>query len=268
MTEKYIHFNASRIYYRVSGNGFPVILIHGFGEDGNVWEQQISCLKDHFQLIIPDLPGSGKSEMTGDMSIEGMADVIAQIISTEKIKKLAVIGHSMGGYISLALAEKTPELLSCFGLFHSSAFADSEEKKAARLKSIAFIKNNGAYEFLKTMIPGLFYKGQDGSQPSDPYKNSLIENGKAFSTLALVSYYQAMINRPDRTKVLKTFPSPVLFVMGIHDNAIPIQQSLQQCYLPMESHVHILRNSAHMGMLEETERSNQILVQFLQSATS
>ena len=268
MTEKYIHFHASRICYRVSGNGYPVILIHGFGEDGNVWEHQTTYLQDHFQLIIPDLPGIGKSEMTGDMSIEGMADVIAEIISTEKIKKLAIIGHSMGGYISLALAEKTPDLLSCFGLFHSSAFADSEEKKATRLKSMEFIKTNGSYEFLKTMIPGLFYKGQDGSQPSDPYKNSLIEKGKAFSTHALVAYYQAMINRPDRIIILKNFSHPVLFVLGAHDNAVPFQQGLQQCYLPQVAHVHILRNSAHMGMLEETERSNQILVQFLQSATS
>lgn len=268
MKEKSIIYNHSKIFYRFTGKGFPIVLLHGFGEDGNVWENQMKYLQDHFQIIIPDLPGSGKSGLTDDMSIEGMAAVVKEIITTEKINKLSLIGHSMGGYITLAFAEKYPEMLSSFGLIHSSAFADNEEKKAARLKSVEFIKNNGAYEFLKTMIPGLFYKDQEGSQPSAPYINSLLEKGKAFSAEALISYYQAMINRPDRTNILKTFPAPILFVLGEHDIVVPLQQGLEQCYLPQTSHVHILRNSAHMGMLEETDRSNQILLQFLQSATS
>lgn len=268
MEEKNIRYHSSTMHYSIAGKGYPVMMLHGFGEDGNIWENQIAFLKDHFQIIIPDLPGSGKSELSDDMSIEGMAAVVKEIITTEKIKKLSVIGHSMGGYITLALAEKYPELLSSFGLFHSSAFADNEEKKAARSKSMEFIRNNGAYEFLKTMIPGLFYKDQEGSQASAPYINSLLEKGKAFSAEALISYYQAMINRPDRTTVLKSFSAPILFVLGEHDTVVPLQQGLEQCYLPETSHVHILRNSAHMGMLEETDRSNQILLQFLQSATS
>ncbi len=268
MKEKFILYNQSKIFYRFTGKGFPVVLLHGFGEDGNVWEHQITYLQDHFQLIIPDLPGSGKSGLTEHMSIVGMAEVIKAIISAEKINKLSIIGHSMGGYIALAMAEKYPEMLSSFGLFHSSAFADNEEKKAARLKSMEFIKNNGAYEFLKTMIPGLFYMGLAAGSRADHGMKSLIEKGKAFSSKALLSYYTSMINRPDRTNVLKSFSNPLLFVMGEHDNAVPFQQSLQQCYLPQKAHVHILRNSAHMGMLEETERSNQILAQFLRSATT
>jgi pimeloyl-ACP methyl ester carboxylesterase len=175
-----------------------------------------------------------------------------------------MLGHSMGGYITLAFAEKYSASLTAFGLVHSSAFADSEEKKAARRKSIDFIKNNGAYEFLKTSIPGLF-KGSDGSKGSDglePY-DPLIEKGKNFTSDALIHYYQAMIARPDRTAVLKKFTGPILFIIGEHDNAVPFQQSLQQCYLPTVSHVHILRNSAHMGMLEESDNVNKILIDFL-----
>ncbi len=284
MQQHYISYQSSDIFYRSIGNGKPVVLIHGFGEDGEIWNRQIdflSAAKDHFTLIIPDLPGSGKSEMIADMSIEGMAEAIKAILDFELPKfplirsgaegqAAVIIGHSMGGYITLAIAEKYPKLLNAFGLFSSSAFADSEEKKAARAKSIEFIRKNGAYEFLKTAIPGLFLRGLDSSKPSDPYDTdieTLVEKGRHFTPEALINYYQAMIDRPDRTSILKTFTHPVLFIVGGHDKAVPFEQSMQQCYLPAQSHVHILRNSAHMGMLEETDKANTALLLFLQQAT-
>lgn len=267
METKTIQYQSAPIFYRITGSGKPVVLIHGFAEGGEIWNNQIEFLKNDFTLIIPDLPGTGKSELIEDMSIEGMADLIKAIIIKENISQAIIIGHSMGGYITLAIAEKYPELISAFGLCHSSSFADNEEKKAARLKSIEFIKSNGAYEFLKTTIPGLFLMGQDGSKPMDPNAAILIEKGKQFTPEALIKYYQAMIARPDRIKVLKNFNGPVLFIIGEHDKAIPFEQSMQQCYLPAQSHVHILRNSAHMGMLEETDKVNTAMLQFLQLAT-
>jgi pimeloyl-ACP methyl ester carboxylesterase len=241
------------------------MLIHGFGEDGEIWERQVKFLKDHFLLIIPDLPGSGKSGVISQESGVGMeeyAEVIKSILSEENISSCVMIGHSMGGYITLAFAEKYPGMLSSFGLVHSSAFADSEEKKEARRKSIAFIKSNGSYEFLKTAIPGLFMD-QDESKSPDPYIQELVEKGRSFTPGALVQYYEAMIARPDRTAVLKSFNGPIIFIMGQHDKAVPFQHSLQQCYMPLRSHIHILRNSAHMGMIEETDKTNNFLLDFL-----
>jgi pimeloyl-ACP methyl ester carboxylesterase len=267
--EKIITYQSSKIFYRIIGNGKSVILLHGFGEDGTIWQNQIEFLKNHFQLIVPDLPGSGKSEMITDMSIEGMSDVIKEILIIELLSSphpgggwVGAAGHSMGGYITLALAEKYPHLVKAFGLFHSSAFADSEEKKATRLKAIEFIKNNGAYEFLKTSIPGLFLNPENYQPCID-----LIEKAKRFSPEAIIQYYHAMIARPDRTEVLKNFTGPILFIIGEHDKAVPFQQSMQQCYLPAQSHIHILRNSAHMGMWEEDEKANIVLLQFLQQTT-
>jgi len=267
MQSKNSSFNGSTIFYRVSGKGEPILLIHGFAEDGEIWNRQVAFLQNHFTLIVPDLPGSGKSEMIADMSMEGLADAMKPILDTElpalNAGGVCVIGHSMGGYITLALAEKYPQLVNAFGLFHSSAFADSEEKKANRLKAINFIKSNGSYEFFKTSIPGLFVSGQDTTQPLTPEIQSLIEKGKEFTPDALIAYYQAMINRPDRTAVLKNSSVPVLFIIGEHDKAIPFDQSMQQVYLPAQSHIHILRNSAHMGMWEETDKANNTILNFL-----
>src|SRR5689334_1694113 len=121
------------------GNGKPLMLIHGFAEDHRVWDHQLDALKE-FQLIIPDLPGSGKSALLNDTSMESMAAVMLAIMDKESIKECCMIGHSMGGYITLAFAEKHAERLNSFCLYHSTAYPDSEEKKEVRLKAIEFIK--------------------------------------------------------------------------------------------------------------------------------
>ena len=264
---KQLLYQHKKIAYSVIGTGKPIILLHGFGEEANIWSSQVAYLKDKFQLIIPDLPGSGQSDMIDDMSMEGMAEVIKAIIETESENPLAeerrvvFIGHSMGGYITLAFVEKYPQLISAFGLFHSSAFADSEEKKASRRKGIEFIQEHGAFEFLKTATPNLF-------SPKTKDENlSLIDKQIArlnnFSPTALVSYYKAMMNRPDRTVILRQATVPVLFIMGKYDVAVPIEDCLKQCHLPEKSYIHILRQSGHMGMLEEPEISNRFLEEFL-----
>ncbi len=264
-----IQYKNKNIHYRVIGKGRPVVFIHGFAEDGNIWNALIKTLQNNFLLIVPDLPGSGQSEMLeGNISIDDYAELIKEILNIETSKVspkgedlegAVLIGHSMGGYITLAFAEKYPELLNGFCLFHSSAFADDIEKKQSRRKGIDFIKTNGSYAFLRISIPNLFAGKQHLKEMED-----LIEEGKKFKPEALIQYYHAMINRPDRTEVLKTFNKPVLFIIGEKDNAIPMQVSLQQCHLPAISHISIL-DTGHMGMIEESERSFSILTSFLQN---
>jgi len=299
----FLIYQNKKIFIRVYGSGRPVLLIHGFGEDGNIWNEIIDHLKDRYQLIVPDLPGSGKSEMVEDMSMEGLADVMMAVatagsgttsdeksepgsatrnrisepeeskvplagLSTEANAKAggfrgALIGHSMGGYIALAFAEKFPQAFSALGLFHSTAFADSEEKKATRRKGIAFIRENGAHEFLKTVIPNLFSPGFKEENPAIIQK--FIADQHNFTPEALVSCYEAMIVRPDRTAVLQKAVEPVLFIMGKYDNAVPMDDVLKQVHLPEKSYIHILQNSGHMGMMEEKENSQEILSTFLNS---
>ena len=258
-------YNNSVIFYRVIGKGTPVVLVHGFGEDGNIWNDLAAKLSENYNVIVPDIPGSGKSELLNDeekeISIDDYAKVIMYILGKENVTTCTIIGHSMGGYITLAIAEKYPDKLNGFGLFHSSAFADNEEKKQTRHKAIEFLKANNAASFLKTSIPGLFADKFKQEHPEVVEK--LIESGNHFSSKALIQYYKAMIDRPERIDVLKQTILPVLFIIGEKDQAIPLQQSLTQCHLPSTSYVHILPNTGHMGMLEEKELCNNIVISFL-----
>ena len=266
MMEKTITYQNTSVAYSITGQGKTIVLLHGFGEDGTVWQKQVAFLKDNYRVLIPDIPGSGRSPFIANATIETYAAILKQILDEEinvaSAEKITLIGHSMGGYITLAFAEKYPEYLEAFCLFHSSAFADDDAKKQTRQKAIEFIKEKGSAAFLKTSTPGLFTKEFAAAHAGQI--DTLVEKGKNFSPEALVQYYQAMIARPDRTTVLKTFPHPVLFIIGEFDTAIPLQSSLQQCYLPEQAHVHLLSQSAHMGMWEETDKANQILLKFLQ----
>lgn len=257
---KQISYQQKQIHYSVTGKGPVIVFVHGFGEDSKVWRKQQNAFPN-YTLIIPDLPGSGASEMIEDMSMEGLAKVLEVILNEERIDQCVMIGHSMGGYITLAFAEKLEQRLKGFGLFHSTAYADSETKKEIRQKGIAFIKEHGAFPFLRTSIPNLF--GSSTQEQNQALIEEQIQLCSGFTDAALITYYESMMERPDRTVILKNTALPVLFMLGEYDTAVPLQDGLQQCHLPKLSYVHILEESGHMGMLEETTRSNKYVLNYI-----
>jgi pimeloyl-ACP methyl ester carboxylesterase len=172
-----------------------------------------------------------------------------------------MLGHSMGGYITLAFAEKYSSALTSFGLIHSSALADTEEKKINRQKGIELMEKYGAYSFLKNTIPNLFSAHTKEANPE--IVESLIEASKQFSTKACQQYYAAMKDRTDRTHILKGNPLPVLFVIGTEDVAAPMKDVLPQTKLPVCSYIHVIENVGHMSMLEAPELLNNYLLEFI-----
>jgi len=269
--QRRISYSNTEIFYQAKGEGMPVILVHGFGEDSTVWAEQVSFLKNHCRLIIPDLPGSGLSTFENDKlvnadTIEYYAAAVYALLQYEKIEHCIMLGHSMGGYVTLAFAEKYPELLNGFGLIHSTAFADSEEKKQNRLKGISMMEEYGGYAFLKNTTPNLFATRFKAAHPEKV--EALIEKGKEFSTIALQHYYRAMMNRPDRTNILKKSNKPVLFVIGTEDVAAPLEDVLKQTYLPKISFVHILEDTGHMGMWEQPQKVNDAILEFIKNIGS
>lgn len=252
--------------YEITGQGEPVMLVHGFAEDGTIWRKQVDYLAKKFLLLIPDLPGSGTSGLNAAIkTIPEYADFLYALARNENLERLTLIGHSMGGYICLAFAEKYPSTLHALGLFHSTAFADSEEKINIRRKGIAFIELNGATAFIRQTTPNLFAEAFKKEYPEAV--EEIINRYADFNPAALINYYEAMIARTDTTEVLRRFSRPVLFILGTEDNAVPLEQTLKLLSLPSLSSVHILPENGHMGMVEHTEESNRILESFLNFST-
>jgi pimeloyl-ACP methyl ester carboxylesterase len=248
------------------GTGNPTLLLHGFAEDSTVWNNQIGALTDTCRLILPDLPGSGRSSaLTAPTTIEEMATAIKELLNQLKIDQCTLIGHSMGGYITLAFAALYPERLNAIGLFHSTAYPDSEEKRATRRKAIDFIRTNGSAPFLRQSTPNLFSPYTREHRPD--LIETTIDNYSGMAPASLIACYEAMIARPDRNDVLREFPRPVLFIIGRDDNVVPLQQSLEQCHLPAISQFDIVENAGHQAMLEQPARSNELLQDFINFIT-
>lgn len=249
------------IHYTATGNGEPIVLVHGFGEDSRIWEHQVNSIAANYRVLLPDLPGAGNSPEMPGLSIESMADDLVEILDHEKIEKAAFVGHSMGGYVTLAFAEKYPDRVKGFSLVHSTAFADSEQKKEARRKSIEIIRQYGTRLFLESAIPNMFAVKNRTAMVKTIDK--IIADNSHILPGSLIAFYEAMMVRPDRTAILKKAAVPVQFIVGKEDQAVPFSDSMQQIHLPDLSYIHILESSGHMGMLEEPAKTNTSLLEFL-----
>ncbi len=261
--QKFIFNNNTEIFYHKAGNGLPVILLHGFGEDSSIWDKCAEVLGKKCLLICPDLPGSGHSDryINSEASIEDYADIIHALLIKEKIDQCVMLGHSMGGYITLAFAKKYGESLAGFGLINSTAFADTESQQERRLKSIRMIERYGPHEFLRQILPPLF--ADTFRQTHRELVETFVDKAKSFKKETLIQYYMAMMQRPDNTAILENSPVPVLFVCGTDDTAAPLEDLLKQMHMPDISYIHILENTRHKSMFEAPEKLTCFILEFI-----
>jgi len=104
--------NGASVHYEIVGEGPPVLLIAGTASDGASWAPLTERLKGQFTLILPDNRGSGRTRSEGEISVEDIVADLAGLIAHLGHERLAVVGHSLGGYLGLSLAERCPEKVS------------------------------------------------------------------------------------------------------------------------------------------------------------
>jgi len=260
-------YNGKKVAYAQEGKGSPILLLHGFCEDSRMWEDFApDLLEEGFQLIRVDLPGFGQSEVVPDISIEEMARVVQQVLETIQPGPVVLIGHSMGGYVGLALARLFPKLLMGLGLFHSHPYADTPEKQAERFKSVDFIERQGPALFVKQLLPKLF-------NPSFISSNTfllekLTYRASKYEAEGIIAAQKAMAKRADESATLANTALPVLFIVGKEDQTIPEGKNTEQLSLPALADVHILPKVNHMGMFEARKKTQLIVRQFTESCAA
>ena len=238
-----------------------LVFLHGFCESKEIWDDFIPKIPSKFNCLALDLPGFGTNTDTVSIqSIEAMAEAVYQELEKRQIKKYILIGHSLGGYVSLALAEKYPKMLQGLCLFHSSALADTEEKKANRNKTIEFIEKHGVNLFIQSFVAPLFAPAS-----REKCKNAiekLIKIGQVIPAENVISVTKAMRDRKPRLHVLKEAAFPVMFIAGKEDGAVPLEATLQQCHLPDNSTTIFLGGTGHMGMFEKPYETRKSIEKF------
>lgn len=250
------------MHYKVTGSGKAVVLLHGFIEEGSMWAPMVRSLAKNYKVIVPDLPGFGKSPLqTSELSMEWYAEQVHEMLKAEKVKKCTMLGHSMGGYITLAFAEKYDDMLTGFGLINSHCYADSAEKKANRKKSIEFIKKHGAKPFVKELYHTIFSEAY--IKQNKKVVNGMIAKAELYSIEALTAATAAMMNREDKSAVLKNSKVPVLLIGGKEDQAAPLEAQLKQAPLANETYLHIYANCKHMCLYEKKKETLTAVKNFL-----
>ena len=253
---KYTSFRKAKIRYSDQGKGRAIVLLHGFPENLMIWEEFAAKLAKGFRVIAIDLPGLGESENIGYVhTMELMAQCVHSVTQELNLRRFIIVGHSMGGYVGLAFAELFPENLRGLCLFHSSAFADSDEKKLDRDKASEVAKKHRV-PFLKAFASNLF------ADPKDPNIKKLQQLTAHTHARGIVASLQGMKLRPSREIVLKFAPYPVLFILGKKDKIIDYQKMEAQTEIPPHKQVLLLENVAHMGFYEEPKKTLQAVRHF------
>ncbi|HHJ49730.1 MAG TPA: alpha/beta fold hydrolase [Phaeodactylibacter sp.] len=264
MKTAHFSYKERRLSYRFSENEGPLLVfIHGFCEDSRMWEEFIRPFQRDYRILLPELPGFGASEVISPLSIAEMAEALQLCLEDFGADSYALIGHSMGGYVALAfarqaLAAQRQSKLKGLALFHSHPYADSEEKRENRRKSIAFIEENGSERFVAQLIPKLFHKRVPQAE------QKLIQYARTHLPKGIQTALAAMAERPDNSRVLTQLDIPVAFIVGGKDTAVPLELSMKQCLLPKIAYIEYLREVGHMGMFEAPEKCQDFLLNYLE----
>jgi 3-oxoadipate enol-lactonase len=238
-----INVNGIKLAYTRRGKGTPLVLIHGYPLDHTSWNKVASLLENDFDLILPDLRGFGQSTtVETPYTISDMAGDLAGLFDHLKIDKVALAGHSMGGYVALAFAKKYSQRVSGLGLVSSQAVADSPQGKEGRLKTAATVKENGVGIVAETMTPKL--SANINVQAS---VRTVIERQSLF---AVIGALRAMAEREDLLSNLSSAKFPVVLIHGDTDVLIPIERAKDiKAVLPYARLVE-LQGAGHMPMME------------------
>ena len=253
---KYKNIN---LHYSVHGNGSAIVLLHGFLENISMWNDIFPVLAENNKVICIDLLGHGKTGNLGYIhSMEDQAEMVKFVLDHLKLEKYILIGHSMGGYVSLALAELFPDKIKGICLMNSTAQADDKEKRKTRDRTIKAVKKYPE-TFVRLAIPNLFSK--ENRTVFVPKIKLITKEALKTTQQGIIAALEGMKIRKDRTSILQTKDFPILMIISKKDPALEYQSLIDQTKnTPVLTHEF---PDGHMSHVENKEELIQTLVKFV-----
>lgn len=247
--DKILVGNITMAYERF-GKGTPLLLIHGFPLDHTIWNETASLLKNDFDLILPDLRGFGQSStLDAQYTLADIADDLAGLLDSLGVEKIALAGHSMGGYVALAFAEKYPQRVSGLGLVASQALADSSERKEGRYKTAQQVAEKG----VGVVADAMTAKFSANEKTQNEIRSLINKQSKS----GVMNALKAMAEREDLTSLLADFP--VVLIHGNKDDLIPVDRAREIKNLFPQAQLIELPNVGHAPMMDAAEKTAEAL---------
>lgn len=255
-----LYHKGIHLFYKDSGKGDALVFLHGFTGTSDIWDDFSEELSKTYRIIAIDLPGHGRSGIFGELhSMELMAGLVKLVLDHLQVSRCLMIGHSMGGYVTMAFAGLYPAMLRGMVLVHSHAAADSPEARENRDRMIHLVRKDHAH-FIHEFIPNLFAP-ENKERLAGPIAG-LSQQAAQLTPASIIAALEGMKQRHDQTDLLARLPFPVLFIAGKQDARIPVDVVLQQAALPEHAEVLLLGRVGHMGFLEARHKTLQAVQGF------
>jgi len=256
---RFFNFKNTQIGYKITGKGSAVVLLHGFLENLNMWSAVVQAISKRNRVITIDLLGHGKSGSLGYIhTMEDQAQMVKAVLSHLRLRKYFLIGHSLGGYISLAFAEIYPKNVRGFCLMNSTAIADNKEKRINRDRAILAVKRNHKM-VVKVAIPNLF--AEENRQVYKEEINALIDEALLLSPQGIIASLEGMKIRKDRTYLLKSNTFHKMLIIGKKDPVLEYGSLIKQT---KGTNVKVIEfPDGHMSHIENKDAIINTLQQFV-----
>lgn len=249
------------IFYTETGKGSAIVLLHGFLESSKIWDTFVPKLAKKNRVVSIDLLGHGNTECLGYIHpMELMAEAVEAVLKHLRIRKSTFIGHSMGGYVALAFAEKNPDNVKGLCLLNSTASADTPEKKQNRARGIIAVKQNHK-TFIRLAVSNLFIP--ENHKKFATQIKQLIKDCQKTPLQGIVAALEGMKIREDREVLLHFSPYKKMMIIGKNDPILNYKNLISQT---KDTNVNVVvLDGGHMSFIENESACLDNIMHFIEN---
>jgi 3-oxoadipate enol-lactonase len=250
------------IFYEVLGSGPPVVLLHPFPANHDLWKPAAQAIVSRYRVILPDLRGHGDSGVgEGPATMEKHAADLARVLDHEEVGRAPFVGVSIGGYVLFEFWRKYRARVEALVLCNTKAQADTPEARAARVQAATDVTERGTEPFFESMLPKLLGKTTYTGRPD------LVEGAlrmmRKMSPEHVAMVQRGMAERQDSVETLKTINVPTMLVTGDEDILTgKAEADLMRQHIP-GSQLKVIAKAGHYSPWEQPEEVGKLLRQFL-----
>ena len=244
------------------GDGPAILLVHGFPLDGRIWDDVVPILAGNYRLIVPDLPGFGRSAIEPNtFTMELLAASLDRLMDSLSLDTAVCVGLSMGGYVIQTLARQFPQRVRGLSLVDTRANADDDAGRAARDKMIELVRAQGTSGVVEQMLPKMLAPQTQASAPIivARLKGLMLDQ----SPLTIAAACAAMRDRRDFNGALATLACPLQIIVGEADAIAPLSVATAMHDATKGSRLDVIEGAGHMAPIERAERVASVLRSFV-----
>src|SRR5436190_1871720 len=224
------------------GHGPALVLLHAYPLDHCMWQIQMDELSRHYRVITPDVFGFGGSQPPRAWTMPEMAEALLALLDQLQIKKCALGGLSMGGYICIPFVLAHPDRVSRLILAHTRARADLDNETIARNAMIATLRKEGNYTLPDKMLPRLL-----AVSTQEDIRRNVRDSIERASAQACIYAVTAMRDRADQTANLGLITCPTLVITGGSDPVIKVEDSEKLAAAFPAGELRVIEGTAHLS---------------------